>query len=781
MSIYLYEHIEPKKIEALIHHPDIDTPIKTSLKKYLKNWDNKHKAFKVEYENQGLMIGRKYAKGALSLQSFKKSIRETLIYDTHTDIDIDNCHFVLLAQYSDKNGLKCPLLDDFVLNRTLRLQNIIDLFKTSRKVAKELFLIMLYGGDINNYSCDNGFNINTPIPDWVIKLNDELKVLTSRICSIESSTMDSVKKLKKKQYNNKEASCLSYVLQVIEDDVITKAVVKLKQLGFKVDALCFDGCLVNSTNINKSVLDELSSYCYDTTGYRVDYSFKNMKSHFEVIEEEYDFTHYDFKCVDEYDQAYCHNLLGKVAIETYKLRKAYIELFLCKVQQPEPLYVFQNGKHKKPAILNPAQASLLFKPIESGFCNQNGNLPFFDKWANDVNHRLYRVMDFIPYAIDKPVSDDKVFNLFEGFNPDIYGDPLDKQTILKRITPYLELCQELCGGNDEHAMYLHKFFAQIFQDPNNKPPVCIILKGKQGVGKNMILNAIGNMLNPVHYTTSSKVNDFFGEHAEGYCRKLLVNPDEAEGKDTFDFEGRLKSMITENTLTVNSKNIRPYEIRNVGRTIITTNKPNPIPIDVKSKDRRYVVFKATDTYLTKSSKFWTGLYNHMRKPEVMSALYQWYMSIDLVDFDWSKQRPITQAYKEMCNLYSPVEALFFEEIYDNKSWLDYETEKDKTEHDKVCITTMDLFVKYELFCKRNRFLKDDTKATSSRSFISKLIELEFPLDRKKTMKANTFEFIPKEVYDYIYNKRWIQGHRHDEDEQYTANEGDNAPTGYFDL
>jgi hypothetical protein len=781
MNVFMYERIEPKKIEALINHPEVDTPIRNSLKKYIKQWDNKHKGFKVEYETKGLMIGRKYAKGSLSLQSFKKSIRETLVHDTHTDIDINNCHFVLLAQYCDKNGLKCNCLDDFVCNRTLRLQSIIDLFKTTRKVAKELFITMLYGGDMNNYCCDNGFDININLPEWLMLLEKELKAITSRICSIESSTMDSVKRLKKKEYNNKEASCLSYVLQVIEDEVICKAVVKLKQLGFNVDTLCFDGCLVEATNIKKNVLDELSCYCFETTGYKVDFSFKPMVSHFEIIEKEYDFSDYDFKCVDEYDQIYCHSLNGKVSMETYQLKKAYIEHFLCKVQQPEPLYVFQNGNHKKPTILNPTQASLLFKPIDSGFTTKVGNISFFEKWSNDINHRLYRVMDFIPYNNNNPLMDDKVFNLFEGFNPDIYGDPIDKQTIQKRIKPYLELCQELCGGDDEHAMYLHKFFGQIFQDPNNKPPVCIILKGKQGVGKNMILNAIGNMLNPVHYTTSSKVNDFFGEHAEGYCRKLLVNPDEAEGKDTFDFEGRLKSMITENTLMVNSKNMRPYEIRNVARTIITTNKPNPIPIDVKSKDRRYVVFKATDKYLTKSSKFWTGLYNHMRNPDVMSALYQWYMSFDLEDFDWSKRRPITQAYKEMCNLYSPIEALFFEELYDTKGWLDYETEKDKTEKDTVFITTMNLFTKYECFCKRNRFLKDETKATSSRSFINKLIELEFPLERRKRSNNNYFEFNPQQVYDYIYKKRWIQGYRVDEEEQEIANEGENAPDDYFDL
>jgi len=154
----------------------------------------------------------------------------------------------------------------------------------------------------------------------------------------------------------------------------------------------------------------------------------------------------------------------------------------------------------------------------------------------------------------------------------------------------LDLVKELCGGDDEHAMYFHRYIAQLFQDLNKKVPICIIFKGKQGTGKNMILDALGNMMGNCHYITSSKPNDFFGEHAEGFCNKLLVNLNEAEGKDTFDFEGRIKSFITEDTITINPKNVRPSTIRNVARTIITTNKTNPVPIDVKSKDRRYVVY-----------------------------------------------------------------------------------------------------------------------------------------------------------------------------------------------
>jgi len=92
----------------------------------------------------------------------------------------------------------------------------------------------------------------------------------------------------------------------------------------------------------------------------------------------------------------------------------------------------------------------------------------------------------------------------------------------------------------------------------------------------------------------------------------------------------------------------------------------------------------------------------------------------------------------------------------------------------------DLFNIYETFCKRNRFLKDDTKATSSRSFIAKLIDLELPMTRYKAHGTNSIKLIPQEVYDYIDGRRWINGYKDDEDENEYVDKGEDANEGYFD-
>ena len=162
----------------------------------------------------------------------------------------------------------------------------------------------------------------------------------------------------------------------------------------------------------------------------------------------------------------------------------------------------------------------------------------------------------------------------------------------------------------------------------------------------------------------------------------------------------------------------------------------------------------------------------------MQALYQWFMTFDLTDFDWIKRRPLTEAYKEMCNLYSPIEALFFEEFYDNEIWLGLGVSGRKDE--VVTIPMQELFEEYEGFCRRHRFLKDDTKATSSRAFISKLVDLEIPMTRYKAHGTNSIKLSPQEVYDYIDKKRWINGYRDDEEEIEYVDKGEDANEGYFD-
>lgn len=121
----------------------------------------------------------------------------------------------------------------------------------------------------------------------------------------------------------------------------------------------------------------------------------------------------------------------------------------------------------------------------------------------------------------------------------------------------------------------------------------------------------------------------------------------------------------------------------------------------------------------------------------------------------------------MCNLYSPVEALFFEDMYLMKSWADPE-DVDSTPvtdpSDKVVISISALYNKYEVFAKKHRFMKDSSGMASSRSFVSKLVELDFPIIRTRSNTEKTLTFVPREMLDHSISRNWLMGYENEQAE-----------------
>jgi len=742
MAYSLIETVNVERLNTLIEHKSLAEVERKQLKAYRKKVVDG--SVQVTYQKR-LDMGRRYADNSLSLQNFKKNIRHSLCYDNKMDMDMVNCHPVLLSQYCKKNGIMCDRLDDYILHRDSRLQELMTTCSINRNLAKDFVLCVMYLGFQSDFMTTWG--ITTMPPSWLDEFQVSMKKISDMIVALNPAIHKKVSACKDKERKNKIASTVSYVAQILEDDILMSAVGKLTELGFKVETLCFDGVLLTKQEITEETLAEVSAHCFQKTGYQVRFEMKPMMNVLNVEDaSSYDFSTFPFEHTDMYHQLYCSSLSSSSPEATYQMRKAYIERFMCKVMAPDACFIFQNGEEKEgiivsePFVYSAQSLCCLLKPIQSGLSSPTGiSTSFYDKWSCDPSQRIYRKYDFVPFVTQPPRTD--IFNMFMGFNPMIFGEGESNLTV------WFDLCLALCGDNEADAAYFHQFLANLFQEPTKRPPVAIVFKGKQGTGKNMVLDTIGNMIGNDHYITSSKPSDFFGDHAEGFYRKLLVNINEAEGKDTFDFEGRIKSFITEPTIMVNPKFVRPTNVSNHARLIITTNKPTPIPIDVKSKDRRYVVYETSDRFKQYGSATWTKMYKYFRSPAFMATLYKYYSTLDISKVDWINDRPITKAYRDMCNMFSPTEALFLE------NYIDTLPEKDRSDPE-FSVKSIDLFTKYETFCSSNRFTKENN-SPNSRAFIGRLNSLGLPMIQHKEHNAIHWQFVPADVYAFMTDRRWI--------------------------
>jgi hypothetical protein len=104
----------------------------------------------------------------------------------------------------------------------------------------------------------------------------------------------------------------------------------------------------------------------------------------------------------------------------------------------------------------------------------------------------------------------------------------------------------------------------------------------------------------------------------------------------------LKSLITENTCTIESKFVKSRAIENVSNFIFVSN--NYLPIKVENGDRPYVIFK-TRNVCKKNFVYFDGL-NKTFTEDFYKMLYQFFTNRELIDFN-ARIIPITDIKKEM--------------------------------------------------------------------------------------------------------------------------------------
>jgi hypothetical protein len=474
-----------------------------------------------------------------------------------------------------------------------------------------------------------------------------------------------------------------------------------------------------------------------------------------------------------------------MTLRIYPLQKRYFELFVCKVLRPEPFYVyFENETNLSKDICMYSQNKIIeafnhlsfVETIEKNNQIIEVKKKFISKWLEDDTVKIYNKVDFIPFNENKPIND-SVFNLFRGFNPHCKTkyDKTKKDALLK---PFKELWIQLCGGDEQHFKYFYKYTAHMFQRPNERIPIAFIFKGKQGTGKNMGLSPIGNLLGRQHYISSANPKDFYGDYAEGFVNKLLVNLNECEGKDTFNLEGKIKSSITDETVTINQKYIRPMTILMLARIIIFTNREYSIPLDVTTKERRIVAFQNTDYYLASKygTKFWENLNKHFKRPDFLACLYDDLMEQQIDNVDWKSERPITEAYKQMCKRFVPVEVLFFEHYCVvekiNTKFLETNVYNNNIDCEEKGTDLYDKYIEFISKCKYNR-----NGERNLRNFYSKISELEFPVTIAEPHNIKTFRFNTKEMLSYFKERQWIEV----TDEDIINVAQDNAGEDFSDL
>lgn len=221
-----------------------------------------------------------------------------------------------------------------------------------------------------------------------------------------------------------------------------------------------------------------------------------------------------------------------------------------------------------------------------------------DLWLERPKAKLYSSLTYDPtttdFAIKVNGSKEEQLNIFRGFPI----EPLSYSNHAKEddCDWFANHLRKSCGL--PAAEYMLDFFAQMIQEPWQKPNTMMIWKGGQGNGKTIILEIIANMLGPMNATICD-ANILLKEWTGIYASKLFAGFEEMpSGKGMRDaVEGKLKTLVTAKDILLNEKYCTPCNVPSFHRVILTVNDMPNLSFD--KDERRTSIISFSSGHLKK--------------------------------------------------------------------------------------------------------------------------------------------------------------------------------------
>ena len=586
---------------------------------------NKERKFEVEYkkvksflsgqlDGTGIIRQYKFADGKTfgrqfdhsGLQGMQKAIRGALCEGSVSDLDMVNCHPMILAWICRKYDIACPNLEHYIRNRDKILTEICDNFKYDKCDAKTLFL-----------KSTNSSWRHKPFGDDVFDQYDaEMKRIQKKLNCIPDYSFI---KPKVKKGDNEDGSFINLCLCYEENRILMEAMKHLQSKNVEICTLAFDG-LMHYGPEDETLLNSLNT-CIQC--FLKDSDFKFIyKPHSKSILVPADF--------DE----------TQVPDKTYKMKCREFNLTHAKVGGK---YICEDVCGEKVIELEAA-----FKQRYKHLRVYDREEQFIDAWVKNItntNMRLYMKFGLHP----SNVCPSGVYNLWEPFAYSLKtGDYTRDEEGLAQI---LHLVRVLADNEDASEKFLLDWMAQMVQYPQTKS-VMPVIRSEQGAGKGTLMEILQEILgaNKV-WDCTDPLRDIFGSFNDKMRDAFLVCLNETSSKDFLSVMGKVKNSVTDPTFSLRAMQTGATVLESFHRFIITTNSDFPIP--TSKGDRRNGIISASNE-LVGNNEFFTNMHENVIKSEAaMRTFWDYLMQRPVKEKMTKADLPVTMYQQELQRLNEP--------------------------------------------------------------------------------------------------------------------------------
>ncbi len=407
--------------------------------------------------------------------------------------------------------------------------------------------------------------------------------------------------------------------------------------------------------------------------------------------------------------------------------KVYFEKFHFKVMSP---YSFARKTEVNGIIgYDFITKETLHSVYENLWCGSVYDKQFTKIWISDFYIKEFENYDFQPPPSSISSS---TFNLFTGFiHERLLPLELSADEIQENSKMFIKHLWYLAGKNNYVLEYILDYLAHMLQEPGELPRTSIVFKSEQGVGKNLFFeNFAEKILGPKYLLSTTNIDHILGRFPM-INQKMMVLMDEANGKDSFLANDKIKGFITAPKVPYEKKGIDGVDIKNCARMIFFTN--NEFPVKIEQSDRRFVVSECSSD-VKNNTTYFKQLLNAFNNNKMVWAFSQLLLNRNIAEWDSVNDRPITKIYKQIQKATVPSDMRFF---LDYSRFIYGENESP--------YTGKDLYEFYIMFCKcQPKPLSPNTEMT----FLKRLKEYPF-LKKTKGREANTYQIVEQEHKEYI--------------------------------
>ena len=222
----------------------------TALREFFKR--SKNGVAEIMYK-QNNAVGRFCNVGGIGFQTMCREFRHS-IQSGYVDLDVKNCHPVILSSMCHDRSIPCPALDDYISNRDKRIKELG--FPDDKSTeGKKIFLHLTNGGTKAFFDAPN-------TTEFLTKFREELKGIHKFLCESDEFKNDYLAKKNAREDDGKDWNHMASFVNTLMCDIENKILMCMwKKLGKKDNAvLCFDGIMVpcKSGKVSTEILDAIA-------------------------------------------------------------------------------------------------------------------------------------------------------------------------------------------------------------------------------------------------------------------------------------------------------------------------------------------------------------------------------------------------------------------------------------------------------------------------------------------------------------------------------------------